>query len=475
MTGPRFERRSFLKGAGKAILAAPAFSLLGEARMAEALPGFRKEENKQAPAAAASPSAKISFNIRDYGATGDGTTKDTLAIQQTIERVSVFGGGEVVVPAGNYLTGALALRSNVVLRVEKDASLLGSPDMADYPLAQVRWEGHWIKGYIGFISAADAENIGITGPGRIVGSAAVRGRVDRKTHLRLPALLEFTNCRNVQVQDCYTKNYGMWSIHPTYCENVTFKNVTVDSGADGIDVDSCKHVVIDGCTFSTADDCISLKSGRGEEGNAIGRPTEDVQISNCTFTDSYFACIGIGSETSAGIRDVHVEHCKCLGARTYAIYLKSRVGRGAYIEDIYMNDLDVSGAKQGFLRLNFLNGGKKDENPVPGLAGIPSVGNLHFSNIHVTDCPVLVQATEIDLDKPVEGFSLVNVTGTCGQGISMANIKKTEIKNVNVTGFSGPLISIHNVTGSGLGGAATIEGPNPVPPIAAPSQPYRLH
>lgn len=165
----------------------------------------------------------------------------------------------------------------------------------------------------------------------------------------------------------------MWSIHPVYCENVTFKNVTVESGADGIDVDSCRHTVIDGCTFATSDDCISLKSGRGAEAYTINRPCEDVRISNCTFNDRFFACIGIGSETSAGIKDVMVEHCKCVGARTQAIYIKSRPGRGACVENVSVNDFEVSGAQQGFLRLNNLNSGKQDEFPVPGVEGIPEL------------------------------------------------------------------------------------------------------
>ena len=266
---------------------------------------------------------KVALNVKDYGATGDGKTNDALALQLTIERCAALGGGEVVVPAGDYSTGALALRSNVVLHLEDGASLLGTSDMADYPIAEVRWEGRWIKGYSAFISAVDCENFGITGPGKIVASPAIRGRVERATGMRLPALLEFTNCRNVNVQDCFTSQSGMWSIHPVYCQNVTFKNLTVNSGADGIDVDSCRHTVIDGCTFDTSDDCISLKSGRGEEGYTINRPCEDVRISNCTFNDRFFACIGIGSETSAGVRDVVIEHCKCVGARTQAIYIKS--------------------------------------------------------------------------------------------------------------------------------------------------------
>src|ERR1035437_6818957 len=174
-----------------------------------------KSAHASARAAASKLPAKpaVTLNVRDYGATGDGKTKDTLAIQQTIERCSVFGGGEVVVPAGDYLTGALALRSNVVLRVEAGATLNGSPDMADYPLAQVRWEGHWMKGYSAFISANDAENIGIVGPGKIIGSPAVRGRVERPSGLRLPALLEFVNCKNVNVENCYTQNYGTGHIN----------------------------------------------------------------------------------------------------------------------------------------------------------------------------------------------------------------------------------------------------------------------
>ena len=267
----------------------------------------------------------------------------------------------------------------------------------------------------------------------------------------------------------------MWSIHPTYCENVTFKNVTVKSGADGIDVDSCKNVVIDGCDFDTTDDCISLKSGRGAEGYTILRPTEDVHISNCSFMDSSWACIGIGSETSGGIRNVHVEHSKCLGAGTFAIYIKSRPGRGAFIEDIYMNDLEVSGAKQGFLRLNILNSGLQDEFPVPGDEGIPTVRNFRFTNIREKDAPILVDGASIHPHKPLEGLTLANITGTCGKGISLANIHNAEIRNITVTGFTGPLISTNNVTGTGLQGATALEAPKVQDPISAPAEPYKLH
>jgi polygalacturonase len=464
-------RRDFLRDASQAALAAPLLA---------SLTGLAQEPSPPAhhPAAQVQSGPKVTLNVRDFGAAGDGQTKDTLALQQTIDRCAVLGGGDVLVPAGNYATGALLLRGNVALRLAQDAVLLGSGDMADYPLAQVRWEGRWIKGYSALISAMDSENISLSGPGKVVASPEIRGRVDRKTGLRLPALLEFTSCRNVRVENCSLSQSGMWAIHPTYCENVAFRNLTIASGADGIDVDSCRHVAIEGCDFSTADDCISLKSGRGEEALVINRPTEDVLIANCTFNDTGFACIGIGSETSAGIRNVHIDRCKCTGARSHAIYIKSRPGRGAFIEDIVVNGFDVAGARQGFLRLNTLNSGKQDEFPVPGNEGIPTVRNFQFTNIHVDDVPVLVAATEIHPRKPLVGFVLTNVTGTCAGGIALANVKNAVLRNIKVTGFSGPLISIANVTGTGLAGAAAIDPsklpkvPDPIPP---PATPYQLH
>jgi len=469
------KRRDFLTTAARGAVAAPVAAGLSSLGWAQSAKPVATHAAATKPAAHAGPT--VSLNVKDYGATGDGKTKDTLALQLVIERCSLLGGGEVVFPAGDYATGALELSSNVTLRIDDGASLLGSGDMADYPVTQVRWEGRWIKGYGAFIFATDAENIGITGPGKIIASDAIRGRVNRATGMRLPALLEFTNCRNVRVENLFTVQTGMWSTHPVYCENVTFKNVVFHSGADGVDVDSCKNVTIDGCTFETSDDCISLKSGRGEEANTINRVCEDVHITNCTFNDKTFACIGIGSETSAGVRNVVIEHCKCIGARSHAIYIKSRPGRGAFVENITVNDFEASGAKQGFLRLNNLNSGKQDEFPVSGDAGIPLFREFHFSNIRVTDMPMLVQATEIHPRKPLVGFSLVNVTGTCAKGIALANMKDVVIRNVKVTGFDGPLLSISNVTGVGLAGAVTIDPakmPKVPDAVPAPEKPYEL-
>src|SRR4029077_2440345 len=118
---------------------------------------------------------------------------------------------------------------------------------------------------------------------------------------------------------------GHWATHPTYCNDMVIKNLNISGGRDGIDVDSCKNVKIDHCTIDNGDDCISLKSGRGMDGARLSRPCEDILITNCTLNGRTFACIGIGSETSGGVKNVRIEHCKMTAARSQAIYVKTRI------------------------------------------------------------------------------------------------------------------------------------------------------
>ena len=478
----RIERRGFLKKAVQSTLAASALSPLVTAQTNTA-----QESKNAAPAAhdkqkhatpAARPKPPLTFNVRDFGATGDGQTRDTAAIQEALDRCGVLGGGEVLVPAGNYSTGSLALRSDTVLRLEEGANLLGTADFADYPVTQVRWEGRWIQGHVGLIYAIDADHLAVVGPGKITGNEALGGRPNAQNPLRHPCLVEFITCNDIRLEDFSTSMRLMWSIHPTNCENISIKNLTVQStggNGDGVDIDSCKHVVIDGCNFSTGDDCISLKSGRGEEAYSLMDTTEDVLISNCTFADSIFACIGIGSELSGGVRNARIEHCKFIGARSYAIYIKSRIGRGAFIEDIVAEDLEVSGMKQGFLRIELLTSGIQDQYPVPGVAGIPAAKNFRFSNVRVTDVPTLVEAIAISPQKPLDGFTLSNVTGTCEKGIFLANAKDVKFSNIAVKGYEGSLLNLYNVTGTGLAGAAKIEPPKVPDVIPEPGTPYQLH
>jgi len=462
-------RRNFLKNVGCGIVAAPLLASLNS------FTAIADETAIVPQSVTLQP--KIILNVRDMGATGDGQIKDTIAIQQCIDRCSILGGGEVVFPKGNYLTGAIQLRSNVTLNLAEEAIITGTPDFADYPVTQVRWEGKWIQGYLALIYAIDARNIGIKGKGKIMGNHALSGRPSAENPLRHPALIEPIDCSNISFECFSTDYHSMWSIHLTFCDTVSIKNLTIRStggNGDGIDVDSCKHVMIDNCDIATGDDCISLKSGRGMEGYTLLRTTEDISITNCTFADSIFACIGIGSETSGGIRNVRIENCKFMAAKTFAIYIKSNVGRGAFIENITANNLDVSNTDGGFLRFNITGSGLQDQVPVPGEEGITTTKNFKFTNVRVNNVPVLVDGAGIHPHKPLDGFVLSDISGTCGKGVFIANIKNAGIKNIKVTGFSGSLLNIDNVSGSGLEGAATLTPQKYKDPIPQPATPYQL-
>jgi polygalacturonase len=159
------ERRDFLRVAGGSLLAIPAATSAVARSEAPRAHSAHTQTGKPA-------SPRVSLSVKDLRAIGDGKADDTLALQQTIDRCSVLGGGEVLLPAGNYSAGALVLRSGVALRIAEGASLLGIADIDAYPLTQVRWEGKWIKGHSALISATDSDNI--ASPVREKSSAARR-------------------------------------------------------------------------------------------------------------------------------------------------------------------------------------------------------------------------------------------------------------------------------------------------------------
>lgn len=411
------------------------------------------------------PKPKASYNVRDYGAKGNALTKDTVAFQKALDTCAVNGGGEVVVPAGEYLIGSVQIGTRTILRLEKDALLTGSPDLEDYPLIDVRWEGRTLRGHRALIYATNVEHIGIVGPGAIRGNSAVAAS---NVEPRGALIIEPISCHDVRLEGfASTQGGNNWNTHPTYCTDVLVKNVNIFGNRDGIDVDSCKNVLITGCDINSGDDSVSIKSGRGLNGARLGLPTEDVLITHCTMRGRTFACIGIGSEISGGVRNLRIEHCK-FTANSQAIYLKTRIGRAGVIENISGDDIDVLAGD--FLRLNLTRSGNTNttDDPVEGLIGYPLAKNIRFSNIRVT-CKALVTATDVSALMPINGLVLENISGTCTKGMTLANIVGVELKNINVTGFTGPLLGTVNVTGTGLEGAVSI--PAPVDPVPTPSVP----
>ncbi len=411
-------------------------------------------------ATASSPVATStnSWNVRDFGAKGDGDTKDTVAVQKALDTCVSVGGGTVVVLAGNYLIGSIVLSSNTTLKLEARANLSGSPDIEDYPLVRVRWEGEFTQGHRALISSEKADHVTIAGPGSILGPPI---RVSSLRRPRGPVLIELANGTNVTLDGFTTQYQQLWSIHPLFCQNLQIHNLTIRSvnfNGDGIDVDSCQDVLIEHCNIDTGDDAIALKSGRGMEAMRAGRPTENVVIKNCTLYSSIFAGLGIGSEMSGGIRNVHVEECLISG-RQNGISIKSREGRGGFIENISGNNITLNNAHT-FLAIDLLKKGIQASDPVPGATDKWSrVRNISFSDIHVHNVGDLVPAQNIPAERPLDGLTLSNVTGTCSNGIRLANMTNVTLVGITVSGFRGLLLTTNNVQGTGLDGA--------VPPVPA--------
>lgn len=438
---------------------APAF-VVGLFLIASSFAGVAANPSTSSPPA----TVNTSWNVRDLGAKGDGHTKDTVPLQEALDACQAAGGGTVIVPAGNYLIGSIVLGTNTTLKLEPRANLSGSPDIADYPLVRIRWEGEFTEGHRALISAEKADRVAITGPGSIFGPPISVSSLRRP---RGPALIELANGTNIVLDGFSTQYQQLWSIHLLLCENLTARNLTVRSinfNGDGIDVDSCQDVLIEHCNIDTGDDAISLKSGRGMEALRLGRPTQNIVIKDCTLVSSIFAGLGIGSEMSGGIRNVRLENCTISG-RQNGILFKSRDGRGGFMEDITGENLTINNSRT-FLVIDLLKKGIQASEPVPGsVEKWAHVHNISFSNIKVNNVADLVTATNVPPERPLDGLSISNVTGTCAKAISLANMVNVKLAGINVTGFRGPLLTTNDVQGTGLEGAVA-----PAPPSAKANQ-----
>ena len=311
------------------------------------------------------------FVLTDFGARADGGDA-TSAFQSAIEACHRAGGGRVVVPAGEYLTGPIHLRSRVNLHLAAGAIVRFHTDPARYlPAVFTRWEGVELMNYSPLLYALDQQDIAITGEGTLDGQAdeahwwpwkrtqkpardrllkmaedgvPVRDRVFGAGDDLRPNFIQTYRCRNVLIEGVTIRSSPMWVIHPVLSTNVTVRNVKVLSmgpNSDGCDPESSSDVLIEDSLFDTGDDCIALKSGRNADGRRLRTPVERVVVRNCRMRAGHGG-VTIGSEISGGARDVYAERCQMSSpALDRGLRIKTNAMRGGVIENVFVRDVEI--------------------------------------------------------------------------------------------------------------------------------------
>jgi polygalacturonase len=395
------------------------------------------------------------ISIELFGAVPDGKTKNTDAIAKAIDDVVKKGGGVVRVPAGDFLTGPVVLKSNVRLHLDPGSTLRFSTDPSDYPVVLTRWEGTECMNYSGLISARDAHDIAITGEGTIDGQGQTwwpwKSRAgDSIRKLRMlgettddptqrifgtveaglrPCLFEPINCQRINIEGVTFKSSPFWTIHPIYCSTIIARNLTIigdGANTDGLDPDSCSNVLIEHCTFDTGDDCITLKSGRDRDGRRVGKPTENVTIRHCVFKNGHGA-VTIGSEMSGGVRNVVAQDCLVDGPDT-GIRIKSRIGRGGVVENVTCRRFDIRSVKIEAITINMnYEPGSVPKDPTPEM--IPAYRNITIEDVTCASAKIAVRLMGVR-QSPIENVTLKNVFITAQEGL---DISHTQVKTENLT------------------------------------------
>jgi polygalacturonase len=302
------------------------------------------------------------FPVTRFGAVGDGVTKNTAAFAAAISACSRSGGGHVIVPPGQFLTGAIHLLSNVDLHVGASATILFSQDPADYlPVVFTRWQGIELMNYSPFVYAYGQRNIAVTGAGTLNGQAdadhwwswkslentdftaletmadndvPVAQRVFGSGHFLPPQMIQPFLCDTVLLEGVTVINSPFWHLNPNLCRNVTVDGLTISSSGpntDGCDPESCAGVVVRNVTFDTGDDCIAIKSGRDADGRRVNVPCRDVVIERCDFANGHGG-ITIGSEMTGGVQNVYARDLSMNSANLQAGHrIKTNTLRGGYV------------------------------------------------------------------------------------------------------------------------------------------------
>lgn len=454
---------------------------------------------------------KDTINITKLGAVGDGQKLNTEFINAAIQKQFAKGGGVVLVPKGLWLTGPIVLKSNINLHLSAGATLLFTKDFSQYKLVEGNWEGLAQMRNQSPISASGAVNIAITGLGIVDGNGDVWRMVkkdklnetqwkkkiesggllsdDKKTwypsesskygstltnpgaisseknaefyskvkdFLR-PNLVVLESCKNVLLEGVTFQNSPAWCLHPLLCENLTVRSVKVKNpwyaqNGDGIDVESCKNVLIEKSAFDVGDDGICMKSGRDEAGRKRGKPTENVIIRFCVVYAAHGGFV-IGSEMSGGVKNITVNNCSFIGT-DIGLRFKTTRGRGGVVEnidvsDIYMKDIigeailfDMYYAAKDPIPL----AGEKRELPIVEFKKVdettPAFTNFRIKNVYCNGAEKAIFIRGLP-EQHISNIILENMVLKAKKGIDVQEATNIAFKNIELyTDNTNPVIDV---------------------------------
>lgn len=405
-------------------------------------------------------------NVRDFGAAGDGLHKDTGALQAAIESCARNGGGTVFLPPGRYLTGAVSLRSHITFEVGPGAVILGSQDPADYPLRDNLY-GTGRKYISSLIYADQVEDITITGRGTIDGQGQIwwkrqwfafpkKGMPEAKTPEDQaeakkiangrPHLIEISRSKDVVIERLHLINSPSWTVHPLLCEFVRIDGITIENpvpspNTDGINPESCRNVQIMNCRVDVGDDCVTLKSGTDELGRKMGKPDENITITNCVMLKGHGG-VTIGSEMSGGVRNVVVSNCVFQGTDV-GIRIKSQRGRGNVVEGLTASNIVMQNVRSAFTITTFYHGSDTAEDVFPVNEGTPRFRDFHFNNITARGSATAGEITGLR-EMPIEDITFNDVHIHSKTGMSITSARNIVFKDVTIATESGPPIKMKN-------------------------------
>lgn len=456
---------------------------------------------------------KDTFNIIRFGAKADGITLNTGAINNAIDACSKNGGGVVLVPAGLWITGPIELKSNVNLHLQRNAVLQTTDDLSQFRLVAGNWEGIPQMRNQSPVSATNASNIAITGSGIIDGNGDAWRMVkkdkltetqwkmkiasggvlsdDKKTwypsessrkgsaiknpgeivagktaafydsvkdFLR-PNLLVLTRCKKILLEGVTFQNSPAWCLHPLMSEDITVRNVYAKNpwyaqNGDGIDLESCKNVLIENSTFDVGDDGICIKSGRDKAGRERAMPTENVIVRNNTVYHAHGGFV-IGSEMSGGARNIWVDNCTFIGT-DIGLRFKTTRGRGGVVENIYISNIAMKDIVAEALLFDMyyeakdpvVLAGEKREPPKvetkPVTEETPVFKNIYVKGVVCNGAEKAIFVRGLP-EMNVQNIFLEDMTLQAKEGLDMTEGTGIKLKNIALySRDTNPVLNIHN-------------------------------